>query len=91
LTLRNYHTIALFLQQVVDGTKRLDEKTPEKCKKPQTSVINYIGTKLILALLKRTLAAIQGFRDKRNHADPQGLIGDLSPHFPGPYFLKAEL
>ena len=46
--------------------KRLTEKIAEKCREPYASVITYIRTKLRFALLRSTLAAIRGFRGKRN-------------------------
>jgi len=44
--------------------KRLAEKIAEKLREPYASVITYIRTKLMFALLRSTLAAIRGFRDK---------------------------
>jgi len=46
--------------------KRLAEKIAEKRREPYASVIMYIKTKLRFALLRSTVAAIRGFRGKRN-------------------------
>jgi len=46
--------------------KRLAEKIAEKRRGPYASVITYIRTKLRFALLRSTLAVIQGFRLEAN-------------------------
>ena len=46
--------------------KRLAEKIAEKRRELYASVIMYIKTKLRFALLRSTVAAIRGFRGKRN-------------------------
>jgi len=53
--------------------KRLAEKIAEKRREPYASVITYIRTKLRFALLRSTLAAIQGFRGKRSDVHLQDL------------------
>jgi len=53
--------------------KRLTEKTAGKCKEPYASVMTYIRTKLRFGLLRSTLAAVRGFRGKRNDANFQDL------------------
>ena len=53
--------------------KRLEEKITEKRREPYASVITYIRKKLRFALLRSTLAAIRGFRGKRNDVHLQEL------------------
>jgi len=53
--------------------KRLAEKNAEKCKEPFASVMTYIWTKLRFALLRSTLAVIQGFQGKRSDVHLQDL------------------
>jgi len=53
--------------------KRLAEKIAEKRRDPYASVITYIRTKLRCALLRSTLAAIQGFQGKRSDVHLQDL------------------
>jgi len=64
--------------------KRLAEKIAEKRREPYALVLTYIRTKLRFALLRSTLAAIQGFRGKRNDVHLQDSRTLTSAYFPGP-------
>jgi len=66
------------------GTTGLAEKVPEKRREPYASVMTYIRTKFRSALLRSTLVAIRGFRDKRSDAHLQDLTDIDSSLIPKP-------
>jgi len=52
---------------------KVNKRMAEKHWEPYASVMTYIGTKLRFALLRSTVAAIQGFRGKQNNVNLQDL------------------